>query len=180
MWSSSDRGTKKKPTIANDSGRAATLDSVVDQTASLHTTERPLPLPPPEAKRGHSNHLNALQGEEDQQPGRINDSATATTTTTLRSLPPDEDVAGPVSASGNNEVVALAGEGVATGPVMLSVEKDGVVSEPNLKDNSSSLERPAMESPMVSLIYLVHENESTSDIELQSSLGNSESVSSNS
>lgn len=176
VWSASDGGTKKKPTIANDSGSFATLSSV-DQ-ASLTSVERPT-LPPHDAKHGKPT-LNALEGGESQPQG-THGSGTAT----LRSLSPNTegvvDIAAPAQAaatSSNNEVVvAAAAEGETPGPTTMSTEQDNALSGSNTSPCSP---RPATESPMVSLVYLIQESESISDIDLLSSLGSTESVSSNS
>ena len=174
VWSTSDDGTQKKPPIAHDSGGFATLNSI-DQP-SLTSVERTTLPQQHEAKRVQPAP-NALQGEEGQ-PMRTHDSGTAT----LRTLSPDTDVVDTVATISNNEAV-LAVEGGTRGPTPTMIsreENDRVLSGSNMKYASSCPSKPAMESPMVSLIYLTHENESVSDIDLQSSLGSTESVSSNS
>lgn len=176
VWSASDGGTKKKPTIANDSGSFATLSSV-DQ-ASLTSIERPT-LPPHDAKQGKST-LTALEGGGGELDG-THDSGT----TTLISLSPNTEgvvdtaaaEAAAATSSNNEVVVAAAAEGETPAPTMMSTEQDNALSGSNTSPCSP---RPATGSPMVSLIYLIQENESISDIDLLSSLGSSESVSSNS
>lgn len=178
VWSASDGGTKKKPTIANDSGTFAILSSV--DRASLTSTERPA-LPPPQDAKHELSALNALEGEGmEGQPEGTDDSGTATTPK-CSSADTDGIVDTAVARSSNSELVlAEAAEGATLGPAVVSAENDRDLSGLNMKDVSPCSQRPATEAPMMSLIYLINENESMSDIDLQSSLGSSESVSSKS
>lgn len=178
VWSASDGGTKKKPTIANDSGSFAKLSCV--ERSSLTSTDRPALPPQHDADHGQST-LNALEGGGGQPEETIG-SGTAAIRKSL-SADTDDVVDTAVAARSSNSEAVLAeeAEGATLVPAMISAGNDRAdQSGSNAKDVSPCSPRPATESPMVSLIYLVNESESMSDIDLQSSLGSSESVSSNS
>lgn len=178
VWSSSDGGTKKRPTIANDSGSFPDLDGIpVPNSSTVSSTASLTGDTPPNSVARPNNGATVESSATANSGATLNGVPALNSSATLNSVDqasrPDADGVGSVATSGNSEATP-AGEETVCGPT-ISMENSVVVSS----SNSPMPPRRSTTSPMVSLIYLVHENASVSEVDSMS-LESMESVSSNS